>query len=102
MGASFAYGVTDHVEIGSRIWGIPTLTEWTWGGELQTKVQVVRPESASGAFQLSLAPRLSFHQFLLPPGRFDSRGRASVCLVDPFSPYSKAVVVTSSPALASV
>ena len=62
MGASFAYGVTDHVEIGSRVWGIPTLTEWTWGGELQTKVQVVRPESASGAFQLSLAPRISFHQ----------------------------------------
>ena len=62
MGASFSYGVTDHVEIGSRVWGIPALTEWTWGGELQAKFQVVRPENPSGTFQLSLAPRVAFHQ----------------------------------------
>ena len=62
MGASLSYGITDHVEIGSRVWGIPALTEWTWGGEIQTKFQLVRPESPTGEFQLSLAPRVAFHQ----------------------------------------
>ena len=62
MGASFAVGLTDNLELGTRVWGIPALTEWTWGGEIQTKIQLVRPENPRGKLELSLAPRLSFHQ----------------------------------------
>jgi hypothetical protein len=63
MAGSLAVGVTEDFEMGVRIWGTPALTEWTWGGELQTKIQIYRPDEPTGSFELSVAPRVTFHQF---------------------------------------
>jgi hypothetical protein len=63
MAGALAVGVTEGFEVGARVWATPATTEWTWGGEVQTKIQLYRPNEGAGSFELAVAPRVSFHQF---------------------------------------
>ena len=61
--AGYHYGASDRVEVGIRGWGftVPRALT-TYGGAVDTKFGVIRPDKGKGRFQASTGLSLAYHQ----------------------------------------
>jgi len=54
-------GVIEDLEIGARVWSLPSTQLFTIGGQVNAKVQLYRPDNPRRGVHVALAPRLGFH-----------------------------------------
>lgn len=55
-------GVTEGLELGARVWGLPSRSLWTWGARAEAKIQLYRPPNPNRGVAVALAPRAGWHQ----------------------------------------
>jgi hypothetical protein len=63
MGLGYHRGITDHVELGGRVWGFTVPTVFTtWGAAADGKVALLRPEPGRGRLNIATGLSLGYHQ----------------------------------------